>query len=152
MLGELVRGGSDGKATGGLDGAKDGSFEAREREIEAVDVGMRERVFGRVAIYCAGGDRGAAGVGETEDFRDLVETLTDGVVASGTDNLKVIVLGHVDDLGMAAGDDKGEKRERGESAGGRHARLSKFAVFVQPAVAGVRHLLLGRDLRTNMER
>ncbi len=36
--------------TGGLDGAKDGSFEAREGEVVTVDFGMGEGIFMRVAI------------------------------------------------------------------------------------------------------
>ena len=50
------------------------------------------------------GNRWAAGIGKTEDFGDFVEAFADGVVASGTNNLEMIMLRHVDNLGVAAGD------------------------------------------------
>ena len=56
---------------------------------------------------CSFGDGGTAGVGKTEDFRHLIKAFADGVVASGADDVKVVVLVHFDNLGMAAGDNEG---------------------------------------------
>ena len=65
----------------------------------------------RVA-FCGGfGDGRATRVGEAEDFGDFVEPLADGVVAGGADDFEVIMALHVDDLGVATGDDGGEKRK-----------------------------------------
>ncbi len=91
-----------------LDGSKDGGLEAREGKVERVrSFGMREVIFFGVALGGGVGDRRATGVGKTEDFGDFVETFADGVVKSGADDLEVERGGHFDDLGMAAGDDKG---------------------------------------------
>ena len=48
-----------------LNGAEDGGFEAREGEVEAVDLGVGEAIFGWVAFLGGFGDGGAAGVGKT---------------------------------------------------------------------------------------
>ncbi len=69
---------------------------------------MGKGVFGWVALLGAFGDGGAARIGKTKDFGDFVEAFADGVVASGTNNLEMIMLRHVDNLGVAAGDDKGK--------------------------------------------
>ena len=111
---ELVRWRSNGEIASGLDGAEDGSLEPGEGEVERVDLGVGERVFGWVAGEGTLSNIGAAGVGEAEDFGDFVETFTDGVVTSGADNFEMVVFGHVDDLGVAAGDDEGKQREGGE--------------------------------------
>lgn len=97
----------------GLDGAEDGGLEAGERKIEAINLRMWERVFSRVTIESGLSDRGAARVGKAEDLGDFVEAFTDGVVAGGADDVELIMSGHVDDLGVAAGDDEGEKWEGG---------------------------------------
>ena len=97
-------------ATFFLDGAEDGGFEAGEGEVEGVFCfGVGEGVFFRVAGFGGGGDGGAAGVGEAEDFGDFVEAFADGVVEGGADDVEVVVAGHADDLGVAAGDDEGEE-------------------------------------------
>ncbi len=84
--------------------SQDGGFEAREREVEGVfRFGVGERVFFWGALFCGLGDGGAAGVGETEDFGDFVETFADGVVESSADDLEVVMFSHADDLGVAAG-------------------------------------------------
>ncbi len=101
----------------GLDGAEDGGLEAGEREVEAINLRMWERVFSRVAIESGLGDGRAARVGKAEDLGDFVEAFTDGVVAGGANDVELIMSGHVDDLSVAARDDKGEEREGGDSAG-----------------------------------
>ena len=74
-------------------------------------MGVGEVIFAGVAMGGGCSDGGAAGVGETEDLGDLIKTFADGVVASGADDLEFVVVGHVDDLGVAARDDEGENRE-----------------------------------------
>lgn len=94
-----------------MDGAEDGGFEAGEGEVEAVDLRMGKMIGCRVAGLGAAGNSGAAGVGEAEDFGDLIEAFADSVVASGADDLEMVVLGHVDDLGVTTRDDESEERE-----------------------------------------
>lgn len=108
---EFVRRSGDREGASLLDGAEHGSFEPREGKIEVRNLGMRQFVGFGVAILSAFGDRGAAGVGQTEDFGDLVETFADGIVAGGADDLKLVMGGHVDDLSVATRDDEGEKRK-----------------------------------------
>jgi len=87
-----------------LNGAEDGGFKAGEREVEGVfGLWVGEGVFFRVAVLGGCGDGGAARVGEAEDFGDFVETFTDGVVQGCADDFEVVVAGHADDLGVAAG-------------------------------------------------
>ena len=102
---------ADGDAAFFLNGAEDGGFEAGEGEVETVDFGVGEAIFVGVAFFCGLSDGGAAGVGEAEDFGDFVEAFADGVVQSGADDVEVVVLGHADDLSVAAGDDESQKRE-----------------------------------------
>lgn len=64
-----------------------------------------------VAIFGQFCDIWSARIGKSEDFCDLVKAFADGVVARGADNFEVIVAFHVDDLGMAAADDRGEERK-----------------------------------------
>ena len=112
-----MRGVVDVDATFFLNGAEDGGFKAGEGEVEAGDLGVGEVIFFGVAFGCGSGDGGAAGVGETEDFGDFVEAFADGVVQGGADDVEVVVLLHFDDLGVAAGNYKGQKRELGSLFG-----------------------------------
>ena len=105
-----------------LDGAKEGGFEAGVAKIEGiieVGVGEDESVavarggFYSLASVSFGdfteggfGNRRAARVRKTEDFRDFVETFADGVVVGGADDFEMVVGGHADDLGVAAGNHK----------------------------------------------
>ena len=70
-------------------------------------------VFFRVAVLGGSRDGWAARVGQAENFGGLVETFADGVVARGADDFEVVVTLHVDDLGVTAGNDGGEKWEFG---------------------------------------
>ena len=70
---------------------------------------MRKVIFMRIAIFGGFRDRGATRVGETKDFGDFVKTFADGVVSGGADDFELVVGGHTNNLGVAAGDDKGEK-------------------------------------------
>lgn len=88
-----------------------GGFEAGERKIEAGDFRDGERVFFGVAILSVLRDFGAAGIGETEDFGDFVETFADGVVFRGADDFEGVVGRHGENLGVAAGNDEGEDGE-----------------------------------------
>lgn len=90
----------------GLDGAEDGGLEAGEGKIEVVNLGMGKRVFSRVTIESGLSDGRAARVGKAEDLGDFVEAFTDGVVAGGADDVELVMGRHVDDLGVAAGDDE----------------------------------------------
>lgn len=101
---ELVRWCSDRETAVFLDGAEHGGFESRERKVEVGDFGMGKFVSVRITIFGTLGNGRTAGVGKTEDFGDFVEAFADGVVASGTNNLEMIMLRHVDNLGVAAGD------------------------------------------------
>ena len=67
---------------------------------------MGKGVFLWVALLGGFGNRGATGIGKTEDFGDFVEAFADGVVESGADDFKLVVGGHVDYLSVAAGDDQ----------------------------------------------
>lgn len=89
-----------------MDGAEDGGLEAGEREVEVINLWMWERVFSRVTIESGLGDGRAARVGKAEDLGDFVEAFTDGVVAGGADDVELVMGRHVDDLGVAAGDDE----------------------------------------------
>lgn len=62
-----------------------------------------------VAIFGGAGNVWTARVGEAENFGDLVETFADGVVAGGSDDFKMIVTFHVDNLSVATGDNGGDK-------------------------------------------
>ncbi len=62
-------------------------------------------IFLRVARFGGFGDGGAAGVGKTEDFGNLVKAFANGVIARGADNFELVRRFHIDDLGVAAGDD-----------------------------------------------
>ena len=64
---------------------------------------MREVVFIRVTILSSFGDRGAARIGKTEYFGDFIKAFANSVISSSTDDLELIMSGHADDLGVAAG-------------------------------------------------
>ncbi len=68
-------------------------------------------IFFGVAGFSGVSDRGAARIGETEDFGDFIESFADGVVESGTDDFERVRGGHIEELGVAAGDDKGKNGE-----------------------------------------
>lgn len=74
---------------------------------------MGEIILGRVALLGALGDRRTAGIGKTEDFGDFIKTFADGVVTRGANDFKMVVLWHVNNLSMTAGDDEREKGEGG---------------------------------------
>ncbi len=74
---------------------------------------MGKRILLRIAVFSTSGDSGTARVGKAEDLGDFVETFADGVVAGGADDFEMVVGGHVEDLGVAAGDNEGEEREVG---------------------------------------
>ena len=65
----------------------------------------------RVAFCGCGSDGGAAGVGEAEEFGYFVEDFADGVVAGGADDIEMVVVGHVDELGVTTGDYEGYEGE-----------------------------------------
>ena len=88
-----------------LDGAEHGSFEAGKRKIKIFNLRVGKVVFFRVAVFGGFGNRRPAWVGKTKDFGDFIETFANGIVVSGADDFEVIMLGHSDDLGVAAGDD-----------------------------------------------
>lgn len=114
-----------------MDGAKDGGFEARKREVETrggaasvVAIGTGKMGVGKMVFMwiarggfgggavlvvdfavAGGGDIGATGVGKTENFGDFVETFADGIVAGGADDLEGVVGRHMNNLGMATRDD-----------------------------------------------
>ncbi len=67
---------------------------------------MGEAVFFGVAGFGGVGDGWAAWIGKTEDFRDFVEGFADGVVEGGADDFERVGGGHIEELGVAAGDDK----------------------------------------------
>ncbi len=94
-----------------MNGAENGGFETGEGEIEAVDFGVGKGILLGIAVPRTNGDGGSAGVGQAEDFGDFVETFADSVVAGGADDFEMVMGGHVEDLGVAAGDDKSEKRK-----------------------------------------
>lgn len=104
MVGEFVGWGGDGEIAGGLDSAQDGGLEARKGEIKTVDFGVRERIFVGVALFGAGGDRRTAWIGKTKNLGDFVKAFADGIVAGGADDFELVVGWHIDNLGVAAGD------------------------------------------------
>ena len=125
---------SDGKITVFLDGAKDGGFETTEREVETVDFWHRKLIGFFVAFECGASNSGATWVGETENFGDFIENFADGVIASAADDMKIVVVLHIYNLRMAAGNDEGEER--------------KFRfVATQPVGVDVRFEMMGRVKR-----
>ena len=74
----------------------------------------------RIAGFREIGNGWSAWIGKAEYFGDFIEAFTDGIVTSGSDNFKMIVSGHANDLSMAAGNDKskeGKFRFFGEPVG-----------------------------------
>ena len=66
-----------------------------------------------LALFGKGGHGGAARVGQAEQLGGLVEGLARSVVESLAEKLVAAELLHLHDLGMAARDEKGKKREFG---------------------------------------
>lgn len=125
---------SDGKITVFLDGAKDGGFETTEREVETVDFWHRKLIGFFVAFECGASNSGATWVGKSENFGDFIENFADGVIASAADDMKIVVVLHIYNLRMAAGNDEGEER--------------KFRfVATQPVGVDVRFEMMGRIKR-----
>ena len=90
----------------------DGGFEARKAHVEraAVDFGARQlvnvaRAFVGEPIHCR-----AAGIGETEHARGLIEAFARRVVARRTEQDKVRIAAHIDDERVAAGHTQRQKR------------------------------------------
>ena len=115
MVLELVRWRSDRETAVFLDGAEHGGFEPGEGKIEIGDLWMGKIISVGVAILSTFSDGGAARVGETEDFGDFVKTFANGIVSSGADDFKLVMSGHVDDLGVATRDDKGKEGKAGHT-------------------------------------
>ena len=113
MIFEFVTRSSDRETEFFLDGAQNGGLEATKGEIKIADVRNREFIAVRVALFGGFGDGWATRVGEAKDLSDLIETLADGVIASSTDDFEVVVLFHVNNLGVATGDNGGKKWEFG---------------------------------------
>ena len=125
---------SDGKITVILDGAKDGGLETTEREVETVDFWHRKLIGFFVAFECGASNSGATWVGKSENFGDFIENFADGVIASAADDMKIVVVLHIYNLRMAAGNDEGEER--------------KFRfVATQPVGVDVRFEMMGRVKR-----
>ena len=125
---------SDGKITVFLDGAKDGGFETTEREVETVDFWHRKLIGFFVAFECGASNSGATWVWKSENFGDFIENFADGVIASAADDMKIVVVLHIYNLRMAAGNDEGEER--------------KFRfVATQPVGVDVRFEMMGRVKR-----
>ena len=117
-----------------MDGAKDGGFETTEREVETVDFWHRKLIGFFVAFECGASNSGATWVGKSENFGDFIENFADGVIASAADDMKIVVVLHIYNLRMAAGNDEGEER--------------KFRfVATQPVGVDVRFEMMGRVKR-----
>ena len=117
-----------------MDGAKDGGFETTEREVETVDYWHRKLIGFFVAFECGASNSGATWVGKSENFGDFIENFADGVIASAADDMKIVVVLHIYNLRMAAGNDEGEER--------------KFRfVATQPVGVDVRFEMMGRVKR-----
>ena len=117
-----------------MDGAKDGGFETTEGEVETVDFWHRKLIGFFVAFERNSGNSRATWVGESENFGDFIENFADSIVASATDDMKVVVALHIYNLRMTAGNDEGEER--------------KFRfVATQPVGVDVRFEMMGRVKR-----
>ena len=117
-----------------MDGTQNGGFETAKREVETVDFWNWKLVSVGIAFECGASNSGATWVGETENFGDFIENFADGVIASATDDMKVVVALHIYNLRMAAGNDEGEER--------------KFRfVATQPVGVDVRFEMMGRVKR-----
>ena len=106
---ELVRRGGNWEIELFLDGAKYGGFDATKGKIEAVNFWDGERVFVRSASCGGLSDGWATGVGQAEDFGNLIEAFANGVIASSADNFEMIMTFHVNNLSMTARDDGGKE-------------------------------------------
>ena len=114
-----------------MDGTQNGGFETAKREVETVDFWNWKLVSVGIAFECGASNSGATWVGETENFGDFIENFADGIVASAADDMKVVVVLHIYNLRMAAGNDEGEER--------------KFRfVATQPVGVDVRFEMMGR--------
>ena len=117
-----------------MDGAKDGGFETAKREVETVDFWNWKLVSVGIAFECGASNSGATWVGKSENFGDFIENFADGVIASAADDMKIVVVLHIYNLRMAAGNDEGEER--------------KFRfVATQPVGVDVRFEMMGRIKR-----
>ena len=96
-----------------LGGAENGGFETGKRKIKTVNFGVRKGVFVAVAMFGELADLRAAWIGETKDFGNFVETFADGVVSGGADDVEMVMFCHVNELGVAAGNNGGEERKGG---------------------------------------
>ena len=72
---------------------------------------MGKAILFRIASESEFSDRRAARVGETEDFSNFIKTFTDSVVAGCANNLELIVIGHIKNLSMTAGNNESKKGE-----------------------------------------
>lgn len=117
-----------------MDGTQNGGFETAKREVETVDFWNWKLVSVGIAFECGASNSGATWVGKSENFGDFIENFADGVIASATDDMKVVVALHIYNLRMAAGNDEGEER--------------KFRfVATQPVGVDVRFEMMGRVKR-----
>lgn len=64
-----------------------------------------------VAFERGASNSGATWVGKSENFGDFIENFADGVIASAADDMKVVVVLHIYNLRMTAGNDEGEERK-----------------------------------------
>ena len=117
-----------------MDGTQNGGFETAKREVETVDFWNWKLVSVGIAFECGASNSGATWVWKSENFGDFIENFADGIVASAADDMKVVVVLHIYNLRMAAGNDEGEER--------------KFRfVATQPVGVDVRFEMMGRVKR-----
>ena len=60
----------------------------------------------RIAGFREIGNGWSAWIGKTKNFGDFIEAFTDGIVTSGGNNFKMIVMFHTDNLGVSAGNNE----------------------------------------------
>ena len=88
-------------------------FQSRKREIESVDVGVREAEGFGVALPGQPVDHRPARITESHHFGTLVERFSCGVVDRRADDLHFQRRVHPHDLRMSAADEQAEEREVG---------------------------------------
>ena len=93
--------------------AQDGGLVSAETEIERVAFHFGEgEVDGEgIAVRREAVDHGAAGVAEAEEFADLVEGFAGGIVAGLAEQAVDATVAHLEQMGVAAADHQGERRE-----------------------------------------